>query len=101
MELENGIPVTAGAGNADGLVERPAAELGGAGAFGEMEVDVVAGEVVAVAAGRVFLRDNLERGTRGRRCGTGQKSHVDPGAIGRGLRGEGIGGDEAGELFMG
>ena len=67
-----------------------------AGAFGEMEVDVVAGQMVAVAAGGIFFDDGLERGFGGGRCAAGEESNVDPGAIGGGLSGEGIGGDDAG-----
>jgi hypothetical protein len=50
VEFEEGVTVAGGAGNGESLVEGPAGETGLAGAFGEMEADVAAGEVVAAAA---------------------------------------------------
>src|SRR5215472_11198410 len=101
VELEDGVPVAAGGGDAGGAIERPAAEFGLARAVGEVEVDVVAGEVVAVAAGGVFFGDGPEGGAGGCRRLSGEEADVDQGAVGGGFFCKRVGGDEAGQLVVG
>lgn len=55
MEFENGVPVASRADSANRFVERFAGELRVGGAVGEMKVDVIAGEVITIAASWILV----------------------------------------------